>query len=129
MAGPSRRSAGAWSSNQDSGNSPRSIPSTNASDSRRREELLRLGAGRSARPVVEPDGCSGNRSGILIGHVSLLKRIAIAIVLEAPVPRSTRSGGPAPSAFPLRGRQPIVEPCPGEPGEPREPDQGDERAD
>jgi len=42
-------------------------------DPPRREELLRLGARRSARPVEELDGRSGNSSGILISHVRLLK--------------------------------------------------------
>src|SRR5882672_5978949 len=53
-------------------------------DPPRREELIRLGAGRSARAVEKLDGRSGNSRRILIGHVSLLKGNRAAIVPEDP---------------------------------------------
>jgi hypothetical protein len=42
-------------------------------DPPRREELLRLGAGRSARTIEELDGRSGNPRRFLVDHVSLLR--------------------------------------------------------
>ena len=43
-------------------------------DPPRREELLRLGAGRSARPVEVPGFRFGNPRGAPVGHRTLLKR-------------------------------------------------------
>src|SRR5262249_57538322 len=53
-------------------------------DPPRLEKLLRLGAGRSARTVEEPDGRSGHASRTRVGHVSLLKGIGKRLYVTAP---------------------------------------------
>src|SRR2546422_422867 len=132
MAGPSRRSAGARGHQPGAGDPPAAYPQPRQLrvacrvrlyvdwvelDPPRREELLRPGAGRSARPVEELDHRSGNSSRFLTSHVRLLAQSRSRLYPRAADP-STPSGG-----------ETIVEPRPAEGGEPREHDQDDEGPD